>query len=88
MVGEKHYDLVFMDIQMPEVDGVEATKRIRALDIKQPIIVALTADVTHYDREHAMADGMDAYIPKPANLNNLSETIQLFVGRLEANKSL
>ena len=74
------YDLIFMDIQMPEMDGVEATKLIRefevdtAKDKKMPII-AMTANVMKGDREKFIQAGMDDYIGKPFKINELSELI-------------
>ena len=69
------YDVVLMDIQMPGMDGVEATKRIRGgeagdqnKDIK---IVAMTAYAMHGDKERFLDDGLDAYIAKPVHLENL-----------------
>jgi PAS domain S-box-containing protein len=63
---KKKYDIVFMDIQMPEMDGLEATRRI--IDIykdKSPHIIAMTAAVMKGDREKCIESGMVDYIPKP-----------------------
>ena len=61
------FDVILMDVQMPELDGFEATRRIRALNTsaKQPWIVALTAGVGSADREEARAAGMNDYLAKP-----------------------
>ena len=61
------FDLVLMDMQMPRLDGVEATRRIRALgtDAARVPIVALTADVNEEDRQAALAAGMDDFVTKP-----------------------
>jgi PAS domain S-box-containing protein len=72
------YDIVLMDIQMPEMDGVEATQRIRQQWAKeqQPYIIALTADALLGDREKYLAAGMNDYISKPININELVEALE------------
>jgi CheY-like chemotaxis protein len=66
-VGAGDYDLVLMDVQMPEMDGIEATRRIRALEgAKSRIpIVAMTANAMMGDRERFLEAGMDGYVSKP-----------------------
>jgi CheY-like chemotaxis protein len=69
---EKDFDIIFMDVQMPVMDGVEATRTIRAglsADRKQPWIVALTANALKGDRERFIASGMNDYLSKPVNLD-------------------
>jgi CheY-like chemotaxis protein len=73
------YDMVLMDIQMPEVDGIEATRMIRnsqvaARNSRIPI-VAMTANATTRDREKCMDAGMDGYISKPIDLKKLEKII-------------
>jgi signal transduction histidine kinase/DNA-binding response OmpR family regulator len=73
------YDLVLMDVQMPGVDGLEATRRIRAAeahaDLKPTRIVALTANAFAEDREACLAAGMDALLVKPLDRERLSEAL-------------
>ncbi|MCG3196541.1 MAG: Sensor histidine kinase RcsC [bacterium] len=74
------YDLVLMDVQMPELDGLEATRRIRAADSnvldRQIPIVAMTAHAMQGDREACLESGMDDYISKPINREELSRVIE------------
>ena len=74
------YDLIFMDILMPELDGLNATREIRALPQmqRQPYIVALTASVMLDQQHNYFAAGMDAVLAKPINLNEIAETITQF----------
>ncbi|MCZ6770936.1 MAG: response regulator, partial [Proteobacteria bacterium] len=77
-INTRPYDLVLMDIQMPEMDGVTAAKAIRALDdaARASIpIIALTANAIKGDREKYLAAGMDDYISKPVDQAALHETI-------------
>ena len=72
------YDLILMDIQMPELDGVEATKRIRRewLPNLQPRIVAMTANALVGDRERYLASGMDDYLSKPVKVEELTRILR------------
>jgi CheY-like chemotaxis protein len=66
------YDLILMDCQMPDVDGYEATRRIRSLENgRRTTIVALTAHVIAEEREQCLACGMDAILGKPFSRNEL-----------------
>jgi CheY-like chemotaxis protein len=66
------FDLVLMDIQMPEMDGLEATRHIRAnSSITQPVIVAMTAGALTTDKEACLRAGMNDYIAKPIALDKL-----------------
>ncbi len=70
------YDLVFMDCQMPEIDGFDATRQIRALETQQSRrptpIVAMTANAMAGDRERCLEAGMDDYLPKPVQREELA----------------
>lgn len=62
----QHYDIILMDVQMPEMDGMEATRRIRAAhNVAQPYIVAVTANVLDDNRRQYLDTGMDAFLAKP-----------------------
>ncbi|HEY6901465.1 MAG TPA: response regulator [Puia sp.] len=65
------YDLIFMDIQMPEMDGLEATRTIRSGKGPQPVIIAMTANATCHDRDECLSEGMNDYLPKPVNIEDL-----------------
>jgi CheY-like chemotaxis protein len=73
----QRYDLVLMDVQMPEMDGVEATRHIleRWTDGERPWIVAMTAEVMRGDREGFLAAGMNDYVAKPIRLQELVAAI-------------
>ena len=77
-VGRKAYDLIFMDIHMPELDGLEATREIRRKHslYGSPMIVALTADVLKGEREVCLQAGMDGYLTKPIKIDALKEVIE------------
>lgn len=73
MMPEDYYDMILMDIQMPEMDGYEATKRIRNLDDARADIpiVAMTANAFEEDRQKALESGMNAHVSKPVDMNML-----------------
>jgi CheY-like chemotaxis protein len=76
------YDIIFMDVQMPEMDGYEATRRIRALNIPQAqniIIIAMTANVFREDIEKCLEAGMDDHLGKPLNLNELLDMLRKYM---------
>lgn len=74
------YDIIFMDIQMPWMDGLAATKLINEMlnGKKSPCIVAVTAHAIKGDSEKYLSEGMDAYISKPISINAISEIIERF----------
>ena len=75
-IERQSYDVVLMDVQMPEMDGLEATRLIRqSTQFKQPRIIGLTANAMQGDREMCIAAGMDDYITKPIRVNELMEAL-------------
>ncbi len=71
----KHYDIVLMDIKMPEMDGLEATRIIRQRWPNGPKIIALTAYGLEGDRERFIEAGMDDYISKPVRKEDLEKVL-------------
>jgi GAF domain-containing protein/CheY-like chemotaxis protein/HAMP domain-containing protein len=76
-VARQTYDVVLMDVQMPEMDGLEASRRITAAlpASRRPRIVAMTANAMQGDREMCMAAGMDDYVAKPIRVDQLVEAL-------------
>jgi PAS domain S-box-containing protein len=74
----QQYDVVLMDVQMPEMDGFEATRRIRSSGIKTRII-AITAHALNGDREACLSEGMDGYISKPIRMDELQEALEKII---------
>jgi CheY-like chemotaxis protein len=77
-----YYDLVLMDIQMPNLDGYEATKQIRSLDDKVKAcipIVAVTANAFEDDRKAALEVGMNAHLAKPYDIQAIVETLRMLM---------
>ncbi|MDR1589558.1 MAG: response regulator [Oscillospiraceae bacterium] len=80
----ERYDLIFMDVQMPELDGYEATRAIRALDFpraREVPIVAMTANVFREDIERCIAAGMNDHIGKPLNFDEVLEKLEQYLKR-------
>ena len=86
-LAEERFDVVLMDVQMPQMDGFEATRRIRQLQQSQGRhipIVAMTAHALPDDRERCLAAGMDDYVAKPIRVHTLMATIATVLGRCAA----
>jgi len=79
------YDLVLMDIQMPRMDGVAATRAIRQLPgIRQPRIVALTANAMDSDRQACLDAGMEDFLSKPFQVSDLQDRLETAASLIKA----
>jgi signal transduction histidine kinase/DNA-binding response OmpR family regulator len=76
VVSHKTYDVILMDVQMPFMDGLEASRMIRLCLSSQPVIVAMTANTLQGDRDECMKAGMDDYISKPINVEELVTVLE------------
>ncbi|WP_121810665.1 hybrid sensor histidine kinase/response regulator [Mucilaginibacter kameinonensis] len=72
----KHYDLILMDVQMPDMDGLETTRFIRSNMQEQPVIIAMTANAMPEDRQACLDAGMNDYLSKPMKLSDLMEMLE------------
>jgi signal transduction histidine kinase/CheY-like chemotaxis protein len=75
-VSNEHYDIILMDVQMPEMDGLEATRMIRTCLEIQPVIIAMTANVMQGDKDDCIQAGMDDYMSKPIDLKELLSQLE------------
>lgn len=81
-IKKRPYDLVLMDVQMPEMDGLQATKAIRAhKDFEKLPIIAMTAHATQKDREQSLMAGMNDYVTKPFVLDDLTKKIRYWLDK-------
>jgi CheY-like chemotaxis protein len=76
MLENQFYDVILMDMQMPEMDGVTATKIIRQLDQPQPWIIAITANALEEDRQICFDAGMNDFLTKPLVIAQLTEALK------------
>lgn len=84
-LARQHYDVVLMDVQMPEMDGLQATREIRRRynGSDGPVIIAMTAMALKGDQEICLAAGMDDYISKPVKLEMLKAALEKVSGKTE-----
>lgn len=83
ILAEEAFDLVFMDCQMPQMDGYEATRRLRSQSLNaETFVVALTAHTMEGDKAKCFAAGMDAFLQKPIRMEALEEVLREAVERL------
>jgi CheY-like chemotaxis protein len=68
---KKDYNVILMDVRMPEMDGLETTQAIRQMTIEQPYIIAMTANAMSQDKEECLLIGMNDYIAKPMRLADI-----------------
>ena len=79
------YDLILMDCQMPSMDGLEASRQIRSLNQPQPIIVAVTANALVGERERCLNAGMDDYLSKPFQAEQLVALVKKWIAARRAS---
>jgi CheY-like chemotaxis protein len=87
-VSKVNYDLILMDVQMPEMDGLEATRMVRLCLPVQPVIIAMTANAMQGDREECIQAGMDDYISKPVHLEELVVKLEKWAQHVNEKKSI
>jgi len=73
---KKDYNVILMDVQMPEMDGFEATQAIRKMSIEQPYIIAMTANAMSQDKDECLQIGMNDYIAKPMRLTEIIKILK------------
>lgn len=79
------YDLIFMDVQMPEMDGLDTTRWIRDNLSQQPYIIAMTANAMDGDRQNCLDAGMDDYLSKPLRIKLLKEMLENIIAKIDKN---
>ncbi len=78
-MSRESFDVIFMDMQMPEMDGIQATLKVRASKVKQPIIIAISANAYSEDRQDCINAGMNDFLSKPFDLDQLKGILQKWI---------
>jgi CheY-like chemotaxis protein len=86
IVSEKRYDVILMDVEMPEMDGLEATRMIRLCLTEQPVIIAMTANAMDGDRDACLKAGMEDYLSKPVNVDDLMKKLETWATENQTRK--
>jgi CheY-like chemotaxis protein len=91
-VRSRRFDAILMDLQMPGMDGLEATRKIRELEALDPAlgrtpIIAWTAHSGQVDRERCVAAGMDDFLPKPFSTQQLEAALRRWLGSRERSQA-
>ena len=91
-LNSESYDIIFMDIQMPVLNGIDSTKKILAYEKREGLehtpIIAVTANALKGDRERFLAEGMDEYVSKPINLEKFISVLNIFFPHAKKVKNL
>ena len=86
VAAKERPDLILMDLNLPDIDGLEATSRLKAQpELAHIPVVALTANAMHGDRERCLAAGCDGYIPKPITKSELLNTVAMLLSGSSKN---
>ena len=85
--GAEAYDLILMDCQMPIMDGFEASRRIRQLNHQQPVIIAVTANALAGERERCLEAGMNDYLSKPFQAEQLVSVVKKWLASRGGSRS-
>ena len=88
MIAEKKFDVVLMDVQMPEMDGLKATRIIRETFKAQPVIIAMTANALQGDQEECLQAGMNDYLSKPIKLETLINMLENWALQVNNEQSM
>ena len=83
MAGSQMFDVILMDVQMPEMNGIEATREIRKNGKPQPVIIAMTANAMQGDAEECLEAGMNDYLSKPVRLEELVSKLKIYAEKIK-----